>query len=231
MVLIPAGAFTMGSPATDEDSDEDERPQHTAAITRPFYMGKYEVTQAQWRAVMGSNPSHASFGNYGRGDDYPVYYVSWNDCQTFIGALNGMGQGTFRLPTEAEWEYACRAGSRTRYYWGDDLSYSDIDAYAWQYANNSPAGTKVIGQKLPNDFELFDMSGNVWELCSDLYDSEYYSTYPPADPQGPATGDDRIMRGGGWINPAQYCRSAYRYAYPPDARAYSIGLRLARGYP
>ncbi|MBC7324568.1 MAG: formylglycine-generating enzyme family protein, partial [Moorella sp. (in: Bacteria)] len=134
MVLIPAGTFMMGSPNNEQDRSSNEGPQHQVTLTKPFYLGKYEVTQAQWKAVMGSNPS------YFRGNNLPVEQVSWNDCQTFIQRLNQLGQGTFRLPTEAEWEYACRAGTTTRFYWGDDPNYSQIGQYAW-YDRNSNSQT------------------------------------------------------------------------------------------
>ena len=236
MVLVPAGTFTMGSPDDEQYRDSDEGPQHEVTITQPFYLGKYEVTQAQWRVVMGSNPSTDSseasdYGTRGVGDDYPVYYVSWNDCQTFIENLNAMGQGTFRLPTEAEWEYACRAGTTTRYYWGDDPSYSEIDNYAWYSGNNSPNGTKVVGQKLPNAWGLFDMSGNLWEWCNDRYSSSYYSNSPATDPQGPTSGSYRVARGGNWSSYARYCRSAFRSYDSPVYRYNYIGVRLLRSHP
>ncbi|RJP32347.1 MAG: formylglycine-generating enzyme family protein, partial [Candidatus Omnitrophota bacterium] len=141
MVLIPAGTFTMGSPSSEKDRDDDEGPQHQVTISKPFYIGKYPVTQAQWLAVMGTNPAEG----YGVGNDYPVYNISWNDCQEFIKKLNQMGQGEFRLPTEAEWEYACRAGTTTRFFWGNDLNYTEIKDYAWYDGNNNPRGTKEVG--------------------------------------------------------------------------------------
>ena len=155
-------------------------------ISKAFYLGQYEVTQAQWHAVMDSYPSDHEFGDYGEGNDYPVHCVSWNDCQTFISKLNEMGQGTFRLPTEAEWEYACRAGTATRFYWGDDPSYTSINDYAWYFDEGvSLYGIKVVGQKTPNPWGLYDMSGNLWEFCADWFGSIYYSTSPSVDPEGP----------------------------------------------
>ncbi|RJP31421.1 MAG: formylglycine-generating enzyme family protein, partial [Candidatus Omnitrophota bacterium] len=141
MVLIPAGDFMMGSPDNEKDKYNNERPQHKVIISNPFYLGKYEVTPAQWQVVMGNNPAK----DYGVGNDYPVYNVSWNDCQEFIKKLNQLGQGTFRLPTEAEWEYACRAGTTTRFFWGNDLNYTEIKDYAWYDGNNNPRGTKEVG--------------------------------------------------------------------------------------
>ncbi len=222
MVHIPAGTFTMGSPSTESGRDSDEGPQHQVTITKDFYLGKYEVTQAQWEAVMGSNPS----SSYGVRPNYPVYNVSWNDCQSYIEKLNQMGQGTFRLPTEAEWEYACRAGTQTRFYWGDDPNETQIKDYAWYDGNNSPSGTKEVGLKIPNAFGLYDMSGNVWEWCSDWYGS--YPSGSVVDPVGPYSGSHRVNRGGDWGSNAQACRSASRGGHSPDGRASRIGFRLLR---
>jgi len=130
MVKIPAGTFTMGSPENEQGRDSNEGPQHQVTISNDFYLGKYEVTLAQWYAVMGSYPSESWFGTFGSGDNYPIYAVSWDYCQAFITNLNAMDQGTFRLPTEAEWEYACRAGTTERFYWGDDPNETQIDVYA-----------------------------------------------------------------------------------------------------
>ncbi len=173
MILIPSGTFMMGSPDNEKNRGDDEGPRHQVTITQDFYLGKYEVTQAQWEAIMGSNPSN----DYGVGNNYPVYYVSWNDCQTFIGKMNELGQGLFRLPSEAEWEYACRAGTETAFYWGEDSDYTMIHDYAWFNGNNSPDGVKEVGLKLPNDWGLFDMSGNVAEWCLDVYDVHYYGKF------------------------------------------------------
>ena len=155
MILIPAGTFTMGSPSNEKDRTIDE-VQHQVTLTKDFYIGKYEVTQAQWQAVMGSNPSSFS------GDNNPVELVSWNNCQEFITKLNQMGQGTFGLPTEAEWEYSYRAGTTTAFYWGEDTGYSQIGQYAW-YSSNSSSKTHEVGQKLPNAWGMHDMIGNVNE--------------------------------------------------------------------
>ncbi|HQH73014.1 MAG TPA: formylglycine-generating enzyme family protein, partial [bacterium] len=167
MVLIPAGTFVMGSPDSEQDRYSEEGPQHQVTLTKPFYLGKYEVTQAQWQAVMGSNPSHF------QGDNLPVEMVSWNDCQTFIQQLNQLGQGTFRLPTEAEWECACRAGTTWRFSHGNVLECGDEcesctahDLFMW-WCGNSGNHTHEVGSKLPNPWGLYDMHGNVWELCND----------------------------------------------------------------
>ncbi len=226
MVLIPAGTFMMGSPPDEKDRDDDEGPQHEVTISQDFYLGKYEVTQAQWEAVMGSNPSY-----FDGKPNNPVEDVSWNDCQDFIDNLNDMGliSGEFRLPTEAEWEYACRAGTTTRFYWGDDPKETEIDDYAWYGGNNSPYGTKEVGQKLPNAWGLYDMSGNVYEWCQDWYGD--YPSGPIVDPTGQQSGSSRVLRGGYWYYYLQYCRSAFRYYYSPDFRHSGIGVRLLRSSP
>ena len=233
MVLIQPGTFTMGCPSTERGYFGYEWPPHEVTITDAFYMGKYEVTQAQWEAVMGNNPSH--FGGH---SNHPVEYVSWNNCQAFIEILNGLGQGrTFRLPTEAEWEYACRAGSTTRFSFGDalecydtGLSYCELmDQYMWWRGNHTYGGnvdgTKEVGLKLPNPWGLYGMNGNVWEWCSDWW-QEPTSRGPQIDPQGPATGSNRVIRGGGWNNDAQFCRSAHRHWDTPDLTGFDLGFRI-----
>ena len=229
MILIPAGTFTMGSPSGEKDRYSDEGPQHEVTISQPFYLGKYEVTQAQWEAVMGNNPSY-----FAGKPNNPVEQVSWNDCQAFIEKLNGMGLGTFRLPTEAEWEYACRAGTTTRFYWGDDPNSTEISDYAWWGGNeNVPYyGTKEVALKLPNDWGLFDMSGNVLERCED----DWRGSYAGAPVDGSAwvespRGSHRVYRGGSWYYGATYFRSADRGSASPGSRSYGIGFRLVRSYP
>jgi formylglycine-generating enzyme required for sulfatase activity len=225
MVLISGGTFVMGSPNEEKDRGLDEGPQHLVTISQPFYMGKYEITQAQWKAVMGSNPS------FWKGDNLPVEMVSWDDIQTFVQKINQLGEGTFRLPTEAEWEYACRAGTTSRYYWGDDLNYSQIIEYAW-HRENSSSKTHEVGLMPPNTWELYDMSGNVWEWCQDWYGSSYYSQSVITDPTGPDSGINRVIRGGSWGSYAQYCRSALRYGWSlPSRRDNDGGFRLQRAYP
>ena len=235
MVLIPAGTFTMGSPADERGRwDDGEWLPHEVTITEPFYLGKYEVTQAQWRAVMGSNPAHS----YGVGDDYPVYDVSWDDCQTFASRLNETGQGPFRLPTEAEWEYACRAGTTTRFSFGDALECDDNDGYCeiqdqhmWWWGNDTyggeASGSKEVGTKLPNPWGLYDAHGNLLEWCSDWYQSPS-DRGPQTDPQGPTSGSYRVPRGGYWLGSAAYCRSAVRNSLSPGFRGHAIGFRLLR---
>ena len=164
-VKIPEGEFMMGSPSDEGDRDNDEGPVHKVTIEESYYLGKYEVTQEQWREVMGSNPS------YFKGDDLPVEKVSWTDAQMFIQKLNEMeGTNIYRLQSEAEWEYACFAGTTTRYYFGDDES--RLGDYAW-YLDNLDGQTHPVGQKKPNPWGLYDMHGNVWEWCQDEYHSNY----------------------------------------------------------
>ena len=221
MVLIQPDTFIMGSLESEIGHLPNESPQHQVTITKPFYMGKYEVTQAQWIAVMGSSNNLSYF----KGDNLPVEKVSWDDCQTFIQKLNALGQGTFRLPTEAEWEYACRAGTQTRFYWGDDSDYSNVRDYAW-YFNNSSTTTHDVGMKRPNAWGLYDMSGNVWEWCQDWSDS--YSNVSQKDPAGANNGDGKVIRGGSWIDSTNNCRSAVRYNNYPGSRYNCIGFRVVR---
>ena len=221
MVLIPAGEFLMGSPDSDGNAGDDEKPQHRVRITKPFYLGKYHVTQEQWQAVMGNNPSHFT------SPKNPVEQVSWNDCQQFLEKINaktGMQGGKFVFPSEAQWEYACRAGSTPRYCFGDDASM--LGEYAW-YATNSGETTHPIGEKKPNAWGLCDMHGNVWEWCADWHDDGYYAHSPSDDPTGPATGSDHVIRGGAWVNPARDCRAAARGRGSPGFRFYDLGFRVS----
>ncbi len=219
MVNLPGGEFTMGSNSSRWD---DEKPPHQVRVS-PFSIGKTEVTQVQWKAIMGSNPS--SF----KGDDRPVENVSWDDVDEFIKRLNQKTGLQFRLPTEAEWEYAARADSTTEFSFGDDEK--QLGDYAW-FGENSGNTTHPVGQKKPNDFGLFDMHGNVWEWCSDWYSDSYYAECQRqgtvADPPGPSTGSYRVDRGGGWSHVAVYCRSAYRGDDAPGSRGADLGFRLVR---
>lgn len=238
MVCIPAGSFVMGSPSDERSRLSREGPQTTVTLTQDFYMGKYQVTQAQWLAVMGSWPGTAPSSTYGVGPSHPAYYISWNDAQNFITALNahisssGQGPATMRLPTEAEWEYAARAGTTTRFYFGDSLSVGDDceddgvrSQYMW-YCGNSGSQTHPVGQKLPNAFGLYDMHGNVWEWCQDWYTSSLPGG-SVTNPTGPSTGSYRVIRGGGWYNFARLCRSADRHFTTPSNRSYGhCGFRL-----
>ena len=226
-VLLPAETFTMGSPSDEPGRDDsDEGPQHTVTLTHAFYMQQTEVTQAQWEAVMGSNPSHFSGC-----PTCPVEMVSWNDVQEFITKMNERGEGTYGLPTEARWEYAARARVYTAFYNGGITELycgyePNLDAIGW-YCYNSEFKTHPVARKaLPNGFGLCDMSGNVGEWCSDRYDGNYYSISPTNDPQGPSSGSGRVYRGCGWSNIAQSCRSASRNFMTQDARLYNMGFRL-----
>jgi len=214
-VLIPAGTFMMGA----EDSRPDEKPVTKVSISKPFYFGKYEVTQEQWQAVMGSNPS------YYKGTNLPVEQVSWNAAQGFLTNLNDRVKGyRFRLPTEAEWEYACRAGTTTRYSFGDGDA--ALPEYGW-FTGNGERKTHPVGEKKPNPWGLYDMHGNVWEWCQD-----WYGPLPGGrvtDPRGPVFGINRVFRGGSWGIAASRCRSAYRVWNKPGYRDYTLGFRVALG--
>ncbi len=247
LVRIPAGTFMMGSPVGERGRDSDET-QHQVTLTQDYYLGKYEVTQRQWVAVMGSNPSHFS----SCGLDCPVERVSWNDIcggttgstctsTSFIGKLNAHlaatgqpGAGKFRLPTEAEWERAARGGTTGPFSFDTSAnpswdmgcgSFPQAEGYMW-WCNNSGYTTRPVGQKLPNPYGLYDMHGNVWEWVADWYGS--YPTGAVADPPGPSMGSARVLRGGGFYDNARYCRSALRYDYFPGYRYNFIGFRLAR---
>ena len=220
-VLVPAGRFTMGIPAHESGRYDGEGPQHEVEISLSFYVGQHEVTQGQWRAVMGNNPSRFS----SCGDDCPVESVSWNDVQEFIRRLNAKeGAGKYRLPTEAEWEYACRAGSRGAYGYGDDAG--RLGECAW-YEGNSGGKTHPVGQKKPNGWGLYDMHGNVWEWVQDWYGS--YTTEAVTDPSGPGGGSLRVLRGGSFIDRARYLRCADRVSGSPASRGFlRLGFRLVR---
>jgi formylglycine-generating enzyme required for sulfatase activity len=232
-VYIPAGTFAMGSPGTEQDRFDWEGPQTVVTLTKGFWMGRYEVTQAEYLAVMGSNPSFYT-GNLNR----PVEQVSWSDATNYCSKLTAQERSAgrlpagwaYRLPTEAEWEYAARAGTTTRFSYGDDPGYTQLGNYAW-YPANSGSQTHAVGQKQANPWGLYDMAGNVWEWCSD-----WYATYPGGsltDPVGPASGSLRVLRGGGWGYDGQYCRSADRGYDTPDFRLNDRGFRavLAAGQP
>jgi formylglycine-generating enzyme required for sulfatase activity len=215
-VFARGGCFPMGD--TFGDGDADEKPVHEVCVS-DFFMGKYEVTQGQWKAIMGNNPSH--FGSCG--DSCPVEQVSWNDVQTFIQKLNRKTGRTFRLPTEAEWEYAARSGGKKEKYAGTDDS---LDDYAW-YAGDSGHRTHPVGQKKANSLGVFDMSGSVREWVADRYDRAYYSRGPRDNPPGPSSGSSRILRGGGWNSKRHYVRAAFRFGPYPINRFDDSGFRIA----
>jgi len=218
-VTIPPGSFMMGSPEDEEGRYSNEGPLHEVTIQYSFEMLTTEVTQRMWEDVMGSNPS--GFQN----PDFPVETVSWQDCQFFIYRLNQLDREfSYRLPTEAEWEYACRAGTDTRFYSGDEDD--DLDAIGW-YSGNSGTTTASCGQLAPNAWGLFDMSGNVWEWCQD----HFYGDYTGAPSDGSAWldgGSSRVARGGSCGSPARRCRSAARDECYPELRYYYLGFRLVR---
>jgi len=234
---VPSGGFQMGRYPGEVDSYSIEGPQHPVTLAYGFWMGKYEITQRQWIAVRSTwpgAPSEVPSATYGLGNTYPAYYISWNDTKNFITTLNayivssGQGPLTVRLPSEAEWEYACRASTATRFYWGDDIGYTQIGTYAWYSGNNSPNGSKPVGGKTGNAFGLFDMSGNVYEWCED----DYHGSYTGAPSDGSPWIDSprasaRMVRGGRWSNTARNCRSAFRLNNTPGNRLNTIGFRLA----
>ena len=214
MLPVEGGSFTMGATAEMTDPSDDEKPTHQVTLSS-YYMGETEVTQALWKAVMGSNPSRF------KGDDLPVEQVSWNDCQTFLSKLNALTGRTFRLPTEAEWEYAARGGSKSR---GTQYSgSSNLDEVAW-YKGNSGSKTHPVMTKKANALGLYDMSGNIREWCQDWKGS--YSSRAQTNPTGPSSGSDRVARGGNWNFDAWYCHSSLRSGYWPGSSYNFIGFRL-----
>jgi len=248
LVRIEPGSFLMGSskdqidhlmrvfPGSKREWFDDEQPQHTVKITHPIHMGIHQVTQGQYQAVMGNNPSQFK----GSGD-LPVENVSWLDAVEFCNKLSEREKRTpfyqidgtkvtpaggsgYRLPTEAEWEYACRATSTTLYPFGDDAS--KLGEHAW-FEGNSESKTHLVGQKLPNAWGLYDMLGNVSEWCADGYDKKYYASSPPADPPGAPRASDRVFRGCSWRYAPRICRPAHRYGILPEYRNYDLGFRVA----
>jgi formylglycine-generating enzyme required for sulfatase activity len=215
MVYVQGGTFRMGS--NDSEAYDDEQPVHSVTLS-DYYIGETEVTQQLWHAVMGSNPSEFT------GDSQrPVENVSWDDCQTFISKLNALTGKDFRLPTEAEWEYAARGGNKSRgYKYSGSNTLLDV---AW-YGDNASDTTHPVKQKRSNELGLYDMTGNVQEWCQDGYDSDYYSQSPSYNPTGLTSGSCRVRRGGSWIYYAMRCRVAYRDSSIPDCRNDNLGLRL-----
>ena len=227
MIWIAPGTFMMGSPSSEAGRYDNEGPVHRVTISKGFYLGKYEVTQGQWESVMGTTPWRGE--DYVRsGSDYPAVYVSWDDAQEFISRLNSAaGSEVYRLPTEAEWEYACRTGTTTRWSFGDDES--QLMHYAWYRDNALDAGERYghrVGTKRANPWGLYDMHGNVWEWVQDRYGG--YSSSSVVDPSGPLTGSNRVFRSGSFDALARQVRSADRGGTSPRSRGYSIGFRLLR---
>ena len=268
LVRIEPGTFLMGSPDTDKDAFDDEKPQHRVRITRPFYLGVHEVTRGQFRRFVDDTGYQTEAEKDGKGgwgwnedakkfeqnpkytwlnpgfeqtDEHPVVNVSWNDAVAFAEWLSRKEGVTYRLPTEAEWEYACRAGTTTKYCSGDDpeglaavaniadgtakTKYPDWSTIA---AQDGFIYTAPVGRYNPNAWGLFDMHGNVWEWCSDGYAADYYKRSPVDDPPGPDGASDRVIRGGGWGYEPRRARSAYRGRFAPGYRSYNLGFRLAR---
>ncbi len=216
MVKVEAGSFNMGATPEMENPNEDEKPVHRVTLTNNYYIGKYEVTQALWQAVTDNNPSNF------KGDDLPVENVSWNDCQYFVSKLNAMTGKHFRLPTEAEWEYAARGGKKSRgYQYSGSNTLGDV---AW-YGDNSGSKTHAVGTKQPNELGIYDMTGNVWEWCQDWHGS--YGNSPRTNPMGAVNGSNRVYRGGGWFCSAKFCHSSFRFNNSPAFRSCIQGLRLA----
>jgi formylglycine-generating enzyme required for sulfatase activity len=227
MVWIKSGTFMMGSPSSEVGRYDDEGPQHEVTITQGFYLGKYQLTMEQWTSVMGTRPWSGQ--DYAVDDSrHPAVMISWEDVQSFIGKLNqGEASEVYRLPTEAEWEYACRAGTTTRWSFGDDET--QLGEYAWYDDNAWNVGEEYVhevGTRLPNPWGLYDMHGNVWEWCWDWYGS--YSSGAQVDPVGPASGSYRVFRGGNFRNSALDTRSAVRRRSTPEDRSISVSARLVR---
>lgn len=236
LVKIPAGDFLMGSSKStaeiarlfDSNAEyfEDEHPKHRVRISKPFYMTTTEVTQGQWRTVMGTEPWKGK-RLVKDGDNYSATYVSWEDAMKFCRKLSQKEGKKYRLPTEAEWEYACRAGSTTMFSFGEDANH--LGDYAWYNKNAFNIDKRYVhrvGLKKANAFGLYDMHGNVWEWCSDWYSEDYYGKSPTADPGGPSYGFSRVLRGGSWYRGAEESRSASRRSFNPEMGASSYGFRI-----
>ena len=221
MKLVEAGTFQMGSTT----GDSDEAPVHSVTISKDYYMGETEVTQALWEAVTGYSPTSDGYSwssKDGLGDNYPAYYISYEDVQSFITELNSLTGENFRMPTEAEWEFAARGGNKSKgYKYSGSNTIGDV---AW-YSKNTRSKTNAVKTKAANELGIYDMSGNVWELCSDRYGK--YSSRAQTDSTGPTTGDNRVNRGGCWNSNATYCRCANRGNDALSYRSNFLGVRLA----
>ncbi len=220
LALVPAGTFLMGGDPVAEQADENEAPRHDVTFDAPFYMGVVTVTQSQWQSVMGNNPSRFI------GPDRPVESVSHEEALSFVRRLNrAEGTNAYRLPTEAQWEYAARAGSTGAYCFGSETD--KLIDYAW-YQVNSGGTTQPVGRLVPNDWGLFDMHGNVHEWCADWFDRNYYADSPSLSPSGPKTGVARCLRGGDWGSENWYCRSAIRSLSSPQRQSPRVGFRVVK---
>lgn len=225
-VLIPPGEFLMGSTPDDTDADADERPQHKVRITKPFLLQTTEVTQGQWRRVMDSAPWQSQLF-VKEGSDQAASYISHEDAELFCRRLSEIETREYRLPTEAEWEYAARAGTTTSYSFGDDSV--ALENHGWFLDNAGGANEEfahAVGRKLPNAWGLHDVHGNVWEACSDWFGEAYFANSPENDPTGPTSGETRVLRGGSWGNRANGCRSWERGGQLPDDRSFYVGFRV-----
>jgi eukaryotic-like serine/threonine-protein kinase len=237
--LIPAGKFLMGSPKDEKDRAVDEGPQHEVEITRPFYLGVYPVTKGQFAAFVKDDgyqtqneksklgPPFGSwqhpFDGYNPTDEDPVVCVSWNEAVKFCEWLSKKEKKTYQLPTEAQWEYACRVGTTTAYSFGDDAK--DLGDYGWCF-DNSGQHTQPVGGKKPNPWGLYDMHGDIFQWCADYYDKDYYGKSPGKDPQNLDKGDSRVIRGGCWHAIPKLCRSANRNWNKQDLSTYDFGFRV-----
>ncbi|MGD9857630.1 MAG: formylglycine-generating enzyme family protein [Planctomycetaceae bacterium] len=243
LAAVPAGEFMMGSADADEDAREDERPQHLVRITKPLWVGQYEVTQAEYEQVTGANPSWFSPTGGGQAkaagldtSRFPVESVSWLDAVEFCNKLSELPQEKaagrrYRLPTEAEWQYCCRAGTATKFHYGDSLTSTQANINGRYPYGGAPRGpylgrTTTVGSYLPNAFGLYDMHGNVTEACADWFGREYYRESPTDDPQGPAEGADRMVMGGSWAADAFQCRAAHRRSNATSGVAQYFGFRV-----
>jgi uncharacterized protein (TIGR02996 family) len=237
-VRIPAGTFLMGAPRDEENRYDDELPRHSVTLTRPYYLAAYQVTQGMFHHVMGTNPSRFNEERRG-GPNHPVDFVTWIEAEEFCRRLGELPAELelghqYRLPTEAEWEHACRSGTSTVFFPGDKLSSYEANfdgTYPYGGAVRGPyrSRTMPVGSYRPNAFGLYDTHGNVWEWCADWYDEFLYSEREEIDPQGPETGYRRVLRGGSWFNNGGSCRSAYRYFSEPETRDPHVGFRVVLG--
>ena len=229
-VWVEPGRFVMGSPESESGRDADEGPQHEVAIAHGFQIGRYTITRGQWEEVMGTTP-WSGRSTIPSSPTLPAVFISWNDVQDFVARLNEAGGASYRLPSEAEWEYACRAGTTTTWSFGEDRH--ALADYAWYVDSDAieeEQSAQEVGRKLPNPWGLHDMHGNVWEWCQDFYSEGYGSDSPAVDPGGPrpVTGSTRVVRGGYFRYFPRHSRSAARNARWPDDRQRAVGIRLVR---
>lgn len=230
LTLIPPGSFQMGDGAHQAGSPTNQIPRHDVGIGASFYMGTFEVTQGQWKAVMQSRPWHG-MSLVAEGDDFPAVYVSWKDADAFCKKLSEIEGRRYRLPTEAEWEYVCRAGKLTAYSFGDIDSPTDhFSSHVWCRETLPPDSqhAQQIGTKLPNPWGICDMHGNVAEWCQDWYSADYYRYSPAQDPTGPESGNERVLRGGSWFGSVAKCTASFRTGYAPSLGYDHIGFRVVQ---